>query len=296
MRRIRRSQFDSILDEPKFVTLVVDDRDGRRVRNLVSETWFPAGDNVAWWDGINDLFAHTDAARHGIYRIPAQFVEPGEYHVRGLTRKPIDLRFEFSVYSAGDPAWNTADHRGAWLANHSPPSSVLFVPADKAPGGKPLVFLGSYVSEGTDGLAWVDLDGHKMGGEGWVGGNWTGRRCWPAIPGPHAIAGIHGYACSAFEGELRITALTDNGDRPVLKYNLPGGKGGIRRQAAWRSMMESSYAAFRSRSNCCSSMQTNGKILGTAPCDDPADWRSPPTGNCWCWPANRCMRYRAARS
>ena len=65
------------LDEPKFVTLAIDDADGRRVRNLVSETWFPAGDNVVWWDGTNDLLRDTDAARHGIYRIPARTCRAG---------------------------------------------------------------------------------------------------------------------------------------------------------------------------------------------------------------------------
>ena len=48
------------------------------------------------------------------------------------------------------------------------------MPGDRTPGGKPLVYLGSYVSEGGDGLAWVDLDGRKQGGQGHVGGNWTG--------------------------------------------------------------------------------------------------------------------------
>ena len=256
------------LDEPRFVTLVIDDANGRRIRNLVSETWYPAGDNVAWWDGMNDLLRDTDAARHGIYRVPAQLAVPGEYQIHGLTRKPIDLRFEFSVYSAGDPVWATTDHRGAWLANHTPPSSVLFVPADKAPGGKPLVFLGSYVSEGTDGLAWVDLDGHKMGGEGWVGGNWTGAALLARDMGPHAIAGTHGYAASAFEGELRITALTANGDRPVIKYNLRGGKeaSAVSGLAAHDGMIVCSLPKQR---KLLFVDAKNGKVLGTAPCDDP---------------------------
>ena len=59
------------LDKPGFVTLVIDDSAAKRVRNLISETPFPAGDNVAWWDGTDDLGRDTDAARHGVYRIPA---------------------------------------------------------------------------------------------------------------------------------------------------------------------------------------------------------------------------------
>ena len=214
------------LPEPGFVTLVIDDATGKRVRNLISETPFPAGDNVVWWDGTDDLLRDADAARHGIDRIPAELVGPGEYHVRGLVRKAIDLRFEFSIYTAGHPAWSTADHTGAWLANHSPPSSALFVPADRSPDGKPRVLLGSYVSEGTDGLAWVDLDGRKLGGETWVGGNWTGAPLLARDAGSKAVAGVYAYAASAFEGELRITALTKGADKPVGKFNLSGGKEG----------------------------------------------------------------------
>jgi hypothetical protein len=256
------------LEEAAFVTLVIDDAAGKRVRNLVSETWFPAGDNVAWWDGMNDLRRDADAARHGIYRIPAELVEPGEYQVRGLFRKAIDLHFEFSIYSAGNPTWNTADHTGGWLANHSPPSSALFVPGEKMPGGKPLVFLGSYVSEGTDGLAWVDLDGRKQGGETWVGGNWTGAPLLARDAGAHAVSGVHAYAGSAFEGELRLTALTQGGDKAVLKHELPGGKD---------AAVASGLAVHDGLIVCSLPKQKQllfvdarlGKVLGAAPLDDP---------------------------
>ena len=50
------------------------------------------------------------------------------------------------------------------------------------------MYLGSYVSEGGDGLAWVDLDGRKQGGVGWVGGNWTGAQFLARDAGPKAVA------------------------------------------------------------------------------------------------------------
>ena len=212
------------LDAPGYVTLVIDSADGRRVRNLVSETPFPAGPNTVWWDATDDLARDADAARHGVYHIPAQLVAPGTYRVRGLYHAGIDLRYEFAVYNAGSPAWSTADHTGGWLANHTPPSSALFVPGDKAPGGRPLVYLGSYVSEGGDGLAWVDLEGRKQGGVGWVGGAWTGAPYLARDAGPQALDGVYVYAGSAWEGELRLTAVTRSGDKPVIKYAFPGGK------------------------------------------------------------------------
>jgi len=124
------------LREPGLVTLVIEDDSGKRVRNLIAEVPFPAGDNVAYWDGLDDLGRDQEAARHNLYQIPARFVELGTYHVRGLVHAPIHLRYEFSVYNPGNPPWETENSRGAWLANHTPPSAVLFVPqadADLSP-------------------------------------------------------------------------------------------------------------------------------------------------------------------
>ncbi|HEY0549962.1 MAG TPA: hypothetical protein VGF13_10200, partial [Verrucomicrobiae bacterium] len=218
------------LPEAGFVTLVIEGADGKRVRNLIAETKFPAGENVAWWDGMDDLLRDADAAKHGLYHIPEQFVTPGSYRVRGLWRKAVDLRYEFSIYNAGNPAWEIADKTGAWLANHTPPQSALFVPADRTPNGKPLVFLGSYVSEGGHGLAWVDLDGRKQGGVGWVGGNWTGAPYLARDDGPLRATNVLGYAAAAWSdedasrktktkvGEIRLTALHASEHKPVLKY------------------------------------------------------------------------------
>lgn len=218
------------LPEPGFVTLVIDDERGNRVRNLISETPFPAGANVAWWDGTDDLQRDPAAARHGIYRIPERFVEPGRYRVRGLWRKAIDLCYEFSIYNAGSPAWETADGTGAWLANHTPPCGALFVPADRAPGGQALIYLGSFVSEGGHGLAWVDLDGRKRGGVGWVGGVWTGGPFLARDDGPRRDTNVALYVAAPWStegggkekrGEIRLTAVPTKGAmKPVLKYSF----------------------------------------------------------------------------
>ncbi|MDR1282345.1 MAG: hypothetical protein LBK99_16205 [Opitutaceae bacterium] len=204
------------LEKAGYVTLVIEDANGVRVRNLVSETWFEAGNNTAWWDGTDDLGRDTDAARHGVYRIPARYVMPGNYTVRGLARGAITPRYEFSVYSSGNPAWPTPDGTGAWLSNHTPPQAACFVPADKAPGGQPLVYLGSYVSENRDGIAWVDLDGRKRGGRTWIGGNWTGAPYMARDAGAYALGNHVLYAASVWsagprKADLRLTALTPSG-------------------------------------------------------------------------------------
>ncbi|MFM5987571.1 MAG: hypothetical protein ACKO9I_20010 [Sphaerospermopsis kisseleviana] len=206
------------LEEPASVTLVIDDAEGRRVRNLISETRFPAGDNVAWWDGMDDLGRDVDAARHGLYEVPGRFVAPGTYTVRGLASPAIDLLYEFPVYTEGNPAWNTIDNSGAWLSNHSPPGCALFVPAARSPASKDLVYLGSHVSEGTHGLAWVDLDGRKVGGVNWVGGIWTGAESLALDQGEKADPNTILYVGSTFDGELRLTAMMRGKERAVFKH------------------------------------------------------------------------------
>lgn len=208
------------------VTLVIEDAAGKRVRNLVSDIPFPAGQNIAWWDGLDDLGRDTDAARHGLYHVPGQLVTPGTYRVRGLVNSGFDLKYEFPIYTAGTPAWNTEDKTGAWLSNHAAPESALFVPADRSPLGQPLVYLGSYVSEGTHGLAWVDLEGKKVGGMNWVGGNWTGAPFLACDLGQKPAEGRTVFSGSVWpvdrdkkpiELELRLNAITKDGSKQVAK-------------------------------------------------------------------------------
>jgi len=247
------------LKEPGLVTLVIEDAAGKRVRNLVSETPFPAGSNTAWWDGMDDLKRDSEAARHGIYRIPAQFVATGTYTVRGLVRKPHSLHYEFSGYNAGSPPWPTPDHTGGWTTNHTPPQAALFVPGDK-----PLVYLGSYVAEGGDGLAWVDLDGRKQGGKGWVGGTWTGAPYLAYDPGLSMV-----LVGSAWEGELRLTSVAPGGqEKPVLKKKFDGGKSSVALTglAARNGMI---VASLPKQNQVMFVEATSGQVRGTSPIDDP---------------------------
>jgi hypothetical protein len=210
------------LREPGFVTLVIDDEHGKRVRNLISEEPYPAGDNIAWWDGSDDLDRDRDAAHHGLYHIPTQFVAPGHYTVRGLTHRAIDLRYEMSVYSAGQPPWETADKTGCWMTNHTPATAALFVPGTRTPEGQPRIYLGAVVSEGGHGLQWLTTDGKKLGGQGWVGnGIWTSAATLACDTGSDANRDIICYVGAIRDGELRITGKTmKDADKPVFKAQL----------------------------------------------------------------------------
>lgn len=242
------------LKNPGFVTLVIEDESGRRVRNLVSETEFPAGENTAYWDGLDDLGRNAEAARHGVYDAPGTLVKPGTYRVRGLTRPAIRANYVMTPYfGKANPPWNNGEHSSEWLANHTPPDAVAFVPAGRAPErkGQPTsaggqVLIGSYVAEGGSGVAWLDTDGAKLYGQMWIGGVWTGATQIAVDSGPNAVPGVYAYTASAWDNELRLyelqkqkgnaprdTRMGYGDDRPVLSptWKFPNAKGGAWNQA-----------------------------------------------------------------
>lgn len=241
------------LKEPGLVTLVIDGADGKRVRNLVSETAFPAGENTVVWNGLDDLGRDPEAAKNALFHIPGKLVAPGDYTVRGLVHPPIDITYQLTPYSEGRPPWNNGDPSGQWLTNHSAPSDVIFVPAGGAPArdGKPSsaggqLLVCSRVAEGGSGLAWLDTDGKKLWGQHWLGGVWTAASHLALDEGPQPVEGVYAYAAASWKGdkyndnrpELRLHKLVDAShrvqapkdkrfgsgeDRPVLTptYTIP---------------------------------------------------------------------------
>ena len=206
------------LDKPGYVTLVIEDQQGQRVRNLVSEGFFPAGNNVTWWDALDDLGRDVNSATHGVYNIPGKFISPGNYTVRGLYHDKIDLKYEFSVYNPGQPPWMTSDTSSEWLTNHTPAGAVCFIPAGSVPthgkidsNSPDQILIGSYVAEGGSGLAWVDLEGKKLHGQMWVGGVWTGAQYIARDLGNHPQSDVYAYVVSTWKGEVRLHKLIKKG-------------------------------------------------------------------------------------
>ncbi|RYX85973.1 hypothetical protein EON83_04250 [bacterium] len=241
------------LQQPGFVTLVIEDASGKRVRNLISETPFPAGENTTYWDGLDDLGRDTDSANHAIYHVPGQFVAPGTYSVRGLVRPKIGLSYQMTPYfGAAHLPWATKDRSSEWLTNHTPPSAVQWIPAAATPkregqptSAGPQILVGSAVAEGGSGLAWLDPSGHKVYGQMWLGGVWTGAPFIARDMGIKPVPGIYAYTASAWEGALRLnelksqlgaapgdTRVGSGDDAPVLAPNwkFPGAEG-----AAWNN-------------------------------------------------------------
>ncbi len=251
-----------------LVTLVIEDEQGNRVRNLIAETRFPAGKNTAWWDGLDDRGRDYEAAEHHQYRIPGALVAPAKYHVRGLVRDELSLTYQFSFYTNGKPPWETADGSGWWLANHSPPQAAWFVPAGQTKDGKETMLIGSYVTEGGAGLAWLDLDGRKRYGVGWIGGNWTGAAFLTGDRGAKHVPAWYAYSGSAFEGELRIVGLRPaGGDATVLKWNFPT-KGDS--DLSGIAVNDGVLIASLPKLNTLLVVDVAGsRVLGQVPCSDP---------------------------
>lgn len=132
------------LPADRYVTLVINDANGNRVRNLIAETWLRKGVNEVYWDGTDDY---------------GMLVPPGDYTASGLHRDALHLEYRFSIYNSGQPSWLTKDHTGGWLADHSPPMAVLSV-GDR-------IFLGSPGPEANDGLIMTDVTGRKRWGWGY---------------------------------------------------------------------------------------------------------------------------------
>jgi hypothetical protein len=310
------------LDEPGYVTLVIEDAAGRRVRNLISETHLPAGRNVVYWDGLDDLARDANAAAHAVYHIPGKLVPPGEYRVRGLYRKGIDLFYEFTVYNPGNPPWPTRDRSSEWLTNHTPPSAVCFVPAGAAPArsgapdpSPPQVLIGSFVAEGGSGLAWVDLAGRKLHGQMWLGGVWTGAACLTRDAGDKPAAGVYAYAGTAWEGdgynknqpELRLHALVNASrkaeaprdkrfgvgeDLPVLKptFKFPEkAQAALGALAAWNGLLVTSLPKMNQLLFVDAAAE---KVLGTAPLDDARGLAFERDGQLLALSAKRLVRFR----
>ena len=157
------------LSKPQFVTVVIEDADGKRVRNLVGETKMPAGRNLITWDGYDDGTTASDGT------LTRQRVPPGKYTARGLVHDGIKTFYEFTVYGGGRTPWPTEDNTGAWMADHTSPMGATFVPSGSPYGdGKPQVLLVAPVAECGAPLVWVGTNGETLQRRplwGWGGGH-----------------------------------------------------------------------------------------------------------------------------
>jgi len=195
------------LPQASYVTVVIDDATtGKRIRNLIAETQLPAGKNTIYWDGYDEGSKNDsgDLVRH---RVP-----PGTYIAHGLTHTGIHMMYEFGVNSPGIPPWFTDDHTGAWMADHSPPLGVVFLPQGSGSpygNGQPQMMLCSKAAESGDPIIWTTLSGRKLYGTkvfGWGGGLGIAHDA-----GPNARPDVLAYLLDAEHHTASIRVITKDG-------------------------------------------------------------------------------------
>jgi sugar lactone lactonase YvrE len=141
----------------KTFTVAINDRDGRRVRNLaggyaVSDFSVARdGDQATvevMWDGLDEV---------------GKLVAPGAYTVRGLTQGGIDGYYEMSFYNPGTPPWQTSDGLGGWGADHTAPRLLarsgdnMVIACDFAEGG-----YGTFAVKPDGTKAWSEKRGANV--------------------------------------------------------------------------------------------------------------------------------------
>ena len=148
------------LPEAGYLTVVVDAADGTRVRNLVSDAYFPSGPHTLYWDGYDEGRARNyKAYQNKAYDVERRQADPGTYDVKALFHRGIKPVYAFSVYSPGDPPWFTDDEHGGWLADHQPPADVHY------DAERDEVMVVASVNEAGHGVAYLDRDGAKKRGD-----------------------------------------------------------------------------------------------------------------------------------
>lgn len=137
----RQIELRYTLDSDGFVTLAIEDADGRRVRNLIGAAPRQAGAHAELWDG-------TDDQGHPVLA--------GAYRWRVLRHGGVGIEYLLSYGNPGNPPWATADGKGGWGADHTLPQSAITIP-----GG---VVLGWPMAESGWFLIGVGSDGRKQWG------------------------------------------------------------------------------------------------------------------------------------
>ena len=130
-----------------FVTLVIEDEQGRRVRNLIGMAPRGKGRQTDYWDCTDE----------GGSESAGKLVPPGKYRFRGLLHKGIEPVYVATYGTPGVPPWDVADGTGAWLSDHCAPRAV-------AAGGDAMV-LGAERGESGDSIICTDLNGRKKWGD-----------------------------------------------------------------------------------------------------------------------------------
>lgn len=160
------------IEAPKdkdYITVVVEDSKGNRVRNLIAELKFKEYEEYyvsetettytsnVLWDGRDDY---------------GNKVSPGKYTFRTIAYNGLDPVFDTVYYGPGQIPWSiSSDKSSGWLADHTPPSTVATYGNE--------VYVGAAFAEGGHGLMGLDSA--------------TGNKKWGTTLGAHLLAANSRY-------------------------------------------------------------------------------------------------------
>jgi hypothetical protein len=211
------------LDKPQAVTIVVDDAQGKRVRNLFGAKVFPAGTHTVSWDGLTEEEMQR-VTIHGHYTYGIQklaLAQPGRYTARALVHDPVDIRYEFAVNTGGTPPWKTVAGTGGWLHDHTPPSDLVLIPQTKR------LLVASAVGEIGHGMVYLDpATGKKLAGARsyGVGGGWCGAQWLARDAGPKARAEVQAFSATGFQEYVEVWEHSDRGHFKIYSHKRKDGK------------------------------------------------------------------------
>lgn len=194
------------LPADRYVTIVIDDAQGHRVRNLIAEAPRTAGPQEELWDRCDDA---------------GQPVPPGAYAWRGLTREALHLAYRGAVNCTGTPPWWTNSNfdlangnvnAGGWLSDHAPPQDVTVI-------GKK-VFIAAPISENGHTLIACDLTGKKLWGTKWIETNASGYLTNDgstvySLTDANDRLLIYGFDVATYQFKKVGQLLYEGGNRPV---------------------------------------------------------------------------------
>ncbi len=129
-------QFDQPVDGK--ATIVIEDAQGRRVRNLIAGRAAGKGPQRVEWDGVDD---------------EGRVAAPGAYRWRSVHHPGIRPVYLFSFCNDGVPSWRTGSGMDMWGPDHSVLSS--------ATSNSKWSFFGGSCAESGYAVVAVDVDGIK---------------------------------------------------------------------------------------------------------------------------------------
>jgi hypothetical protein len=124
-----------------MATVVIDDANGVRVRNLLAAATRKRGEVIATWDGLDN---------------EGRVVAPGTYRYKVLTHTGIGWQYRMTFESPGNPPWMNEDGTGSWGGETTSPQGIATY-GDQ-------VFIGWPAAEKGGGLLAADLTGQRQWG------------------------------------------------------------------------------------------------------------------------------------